>query len=52
MVTLLVRKTYGAIPGIAVGTWWETRYVRVLLCDGAYTEILCSKACSDDAVHA
>jgi E3 ubiquitin-protein ligase UHRF1 len=20
------RKTYGSIPGIAVGTWWETRY--------------------------
>jgi hypothetical protein len=22
---LMLRKTYGSIPGIEVGTWWETR---------------------------
>jgi E3 ubiquitin-protein ligase UHRF1 len=28
----LLRKTFGSIPGIAVGTWWEGRYVRVARC--------------------
>jgi hypothetical protein len=22
------RKTFGSIPGIPIGTWWETRYAQ------------------------
>lgn len=34
------RKTYGSIPGIEIGTWWQTRSATFLLCLPTFCELV------------
>ena len=46
------RRTYGAIPGVEVGTWWETRYALVRTGVECQADLFSRQACSADAIHA
>lgn len=53
MMNYACRKTFGHIPGIPVGTWWETRCVSRLFAfakEIPHTRL--REACSIDAIHA
>jgi len=48
----IVRKKYGAIPGVEVGTWWDTRW-RAFDAFFSATNFKFGRAgCSTDAIHA
>lgn len=52
ILTVDVRKTYGAIPGVPIGSWWETRYVNSSETHVHIAHLYESEACSKDAIHA
>jgi hypothetical protein len=49
----LLRKTFGSIPDVEVGTWWPTRQDIIFINTPILDIFLdCREGCSTDAIHA